>query len=224
MADMPREKIIGIIKRDKIVSILRGVPKDKLIRTIEAIHEGGINAVEVTLNHTSQEAMSESLECILLAREHFGDSMAVGAGTVIDEDDVIRASNAGALFIVSPNTDERAIKMTRSLGMVSLPGAYTPTEICEAYRWGADFVKVFPLEKSTAAGYIRNLKGPLAHIPLIAVGGVGTDNLDDVMKAGACGVGIGKNIAGAYVKDYVGDDFKKITASARAYTEILKKY
>ncbi len=221
---MTRESIIEAIKRDKIVSILRGVPKDKLIRTIEAIHEGGVNAVEITLDHTSESAIANSLDCITLAREHFGDEVAIGAGTVIDEDDAVRVSNAGALFVVSPNADERAIKKTRTLGMVSLPGAYTPTEICAAYRWGADFVKVFPLEKATAASYIKSLKGPLAHIPLIAVGGVSPDNLDEVMSAGACGVGIGRNIAGAFVKDYDGDDFKKITASAKAFTDILKKY
>lgn len=221
---LSREIIAGTIKKEKIVSILRGVPRDKLIKTIEAIHKGGVSSVEITLNHTSNESYAESLACISMAREYFGDSCILGAGTVISEDDVINASNAGACFIVSPNTDERAIKKTRELNMVSLPGAYTPSEICNAYTWGADFVKVFPLNKENAVSYMTALNGPLAHIPKLAVSGVDLTNLEDVMKAGAVGVGIGKNIAGGFVKDYVSDeDFEKITSSAKQYTQILSK-
>ena len=220
-----REKIIETIKKEKIVSILRGIPCDKIVKTIEAIHKGGVSAVEITLNHTSEKALEESLECIRTARAHFGKQALIGAGTVIDADDVVKAANAGADFIVSPNTNEQAIKKTRELGLVSLPGAYTPTEICQAYSWGADFVKVFPLDSLTCVKYIKALKGPLAHIPLVAVSGVSTDNLADVMNAGACGVGIGQNIAGAFVKDFTCDaDYEKITANAKAFTDVLKNF
>lgn len=220
-----RERIISTIRSEKIVSILRGIPNDKLIRTIEAIHKGGISCVEITLNHSTQESYRETLDAIALARKHFGNDCMLGAGTVVNEDDVIAANNAGARFIVSPNTDERSIRKTRELMMVSLPGAYTPSEICNAYAWGADFVKVFPLEKSTAASYMTALNGPLAYIPKIAVAGVSLENLEEVMKAGAVGIGIGKNIAGAFVKDYNTDaDFEKITENAAKYISVLKNF
>lgn len=220
-----RERIIETIKKEKIVSILRGIPADKLIKTIEAIHKGGISCVEVTLNHTSPENLKASLDAISLASAHFGKDAMIGAGTVITAEDVELAAKAGAKFIVSPNTNREAIVRTRELGLVSLPGAYTPTEICNAYAYGADFVKVFPLEASTAVKYVKALKGPLAHIPLVAVSGVSVDNLEDVIKAGACGVGIGQNIAGAFVKDFTSDaDFEKITANAKAFRDILAKF
>ncbi len=159
---------------------------------------------------------------ISMIKERFGDAVEVGAGTVLDCNDVCAAKNAGATFLISPNTDESVIKTTKKLGLVSLPGAYTPSEICNAYNWGADFVKVFPIVGNPEE-YIKAIKAPLKHIPVLAVGGVNLDNAASVFKAGACGIGISSGLVKANeVEKFETDkDFAVITERTKKYMEII---
>ena len=114
--------------------------------------------------------------------------MVVGAGTVLDPEAARNAVLAGAKFILSPTLDPDVIKTTKSLGVISIPGAYTASEILCAYKNGADIVKVFP---ATSPSYIKDIAGPLPQIPLLPTGGITLENIKDFKKAGAVGFGIG---------------------------------
>ncbi|MBR4949656.1 MAG: bifunctional 4-hydroxy-2-oxoglutarate aldolase/2-dehydro-3-deoxy-phosphogluconate aldolase, partial [Clostridia bacterium] len=121
-------------------------------------------------------------------------------------------------FIISPDTCESVIKKTVELGLVSIPGALTPTEVETAHRYGADFVKVFPVN-FMGPSYIKALKAPLSHIRLLAVGGIDENNMKDYMSAGACGFGVATGIVN---KTAIADgDFDAVTRLALKYTERL---
>ena len=216
-------RVIDKIKKTKIIAILRALPEDKIIPTVKAILDGGVDIVEVTFDHTSQQALEKTPRMIKMIKEHFGDEVEVGAGTVLDCNDVCAAKNAGATFLISPNTDEGVIKTTKKFGLVSLPGAYTPSEICNAYNWGADFVKLFPITGNPEE-FIKAVKAPLKHIPMLAVGGVTLANTEAVLKAGAAGIGIGSGLVkAADVEKYESDeDYKKITDRTKKYVAIVK--
>ena len=125
------------------------------------------------------------------------------------------ARDAGAKYIISPNTDEKVIKKTNECGMVSIPGALTPTEIQYAHACGADFVKLFPAD-NLGIGYIKAVLAPLSHIKLLAVGGVNENNLKDFLNVGVKGVGIGSNIT---KKELIKQgQYDEITKLAKKYT------
>ena len=146
--------------------------------------------------------------------------MYIGAGTVLTEKQVDMTKAAGGCFIISPNTDEAVIAHTRLEGMVSIPGALTPTEIVTAHKAGADFVKLFPVS-SLGASYIKAVSAPLSHIKLLAVGGVTPENMDEYFAAGAVGFGIGANIVDKKLVE--AEDYAGITALAEKYTKAAEK-
>ncbi len=217
-----QKRVIEKIKKTKMIAILRALPEDKIIPTVKAILDGGADLVEVTFDHTSPEALAKTPKMISMIKNHFGDAVEVGAGTVLDCNDVCAARNAGATFLISPNSDESVIKTTKKLGLVSLPGALTPSEICNAYNWGADFVKVFPIIGKPDE-YIKAIKAPLKHIPMLAVGGVNLENTAAVFNAGACGIGIGSGLVKATeVEEFkTAKDFAVITERTKKYMEII---
>ncbi len=179
------------LMQNRIIAILRGASKEKLLGLAQAIYKGGIKNIEITLVHQSEETVKESLEKINMLA-NCGLDINVGAGTVLTEKQVRQAYEAGAKYIISPDSKESVIKVTKELGLVSIPGALTPCEIAAAYDWGADIVKVFPIN-SLGLGYFKAIKAPLAHIPMAAVGGVNAENIADYFKAGAASVGVGGN-------------------------------
>ena len=131
------------IKKEKIIAIVRGISSDKMLDLGMAFRKGGIKCMEVTFDQSSKEGIEETLKSIRLLAEKGGD-LCVGAGTVMTVEQVRMAFEAGAKYIISPNVDERVIKETKKLGMVSIPGALTATEAAFAYECGADIVKIFP--------------------------------------------------------------------------------
>ena len=188
-----REQVIQTIEKEKIVVIVRGVERQKLIPLAEAMYEGGIRLLEVTYSANGAVSDEDTAENIRMLSEHFGDRMYIGAGTVIKPEQVDLTKAAGGKFIISPDAYEAVIKRTRELDMVSLPGALTATEIQAAHRAGADFVKMFPIT-NMGTEYVKAVKAPLSHIRLLAVGGVDQNNIKDYLKAGVCGFGVGSNI------------------------------
>lgn len=166
-----------------VVAILRGISHEEALGCVEAFSRAGIKGIEVTFNTPGAPAIIESL-----ARLH--PELCIGAGTVLSVDDVIRAHNAGARFILSPDTNRDVIAATKQRGLISVPGAFTATEVLAASRAGADIVKIFPAGKAGAA-YIKDLLGPLNGFRFMAVGGVSLENTADFFRAGACSVGIG---------------------------------
>ena len=188
-----REQTIELIKRHKVISIVRGIPLDSMRKLAEALMRGGINLIEVTFAQDAPESWQDTCESIKLLNTM---GICAGAGTVITLEQLEMAKNAGARYIISPNADEDIIRATRSMNLVSIPGALTPTEIVHAYNWGADFVKVFPVS-TLGSAYIKAVSAPLKHIPLLAVGGITADNMGEFLKAGCKGVGVGGNLANA---------------------------
>ena len=129
------------------------------------------------------------------------------------------AASAGAKYIISPDTNIDVIKRTRELGLVSMPGALTPTEILTAYNNGADFVKLFPIANLGPA-YVKAVRAPISHVPMMAVGGVNETNLREYLDLGMCGAGIGGNLVN---KKWVENgEFEKITEVARTMVSIAK--
>ena len=188
-----RENIIKAIKENKIIVIVRGVQREKLIPLTEALYEGGIRLLEVTYSADGRVSDQSTAENIKMLCEHFREEMYIGAGTVLTQKQVSLTKDSGGKFIISPDTYKEVIEKTRELDLVSLPGAMTPSEIQQAHRFGADFVKLFPAA-NLGTGYIKAIKAPLSHIDLLAVGGINESNLSEYLKAGVCGVGVGANI------------------------------
>jgi len=209
-----REDIIQKVLDTKIVAIVRGVYDQDCINLAKALCAGGIELLEVTFDQSMPEALVRTSETIRRLVEELGDKMAFGAGTVTSLEMLELAKNAGAQFIVSPDTNEEVIKATVAAGLVSMPGAMTPTEIVTAHRYGADFVKVFPTSNLGAA-YIKAIRGPINHIRLLAVGGVNEKNIGEFMKAGVNGAGVGGNLVN---KQWIANgEFDKITALAEIF-------
>ncbi len=166
----------------KLIAIIRGASPDHIMPIAEVLYEGGIRLLEITMNS------AEPLKVIKQVAVKMGDRMMIGAGTVLDKEIAAAAVSAGARFILSPTLDEELIQATRKLGATSIPGAFTPTEIYRAFKAGADIVKVFP---ALSPSYIRDLKGPLPHIPLLPTGGITLGNISEFNRTGVVGFGIG---------------------------------
>ena len=213
-----REQVIEWIEKYKVVTIVRGVASDRLIPLAEAMYEGGIRLLEVTFSANGSVSDEETAKNIELLSKHFEGRMFIGAGTVLTEKQVELTQKAGGRFIISPDTCEEVIKKTRELGMVSMPGALTPSEIMSAHRWGADFVKLFPIT-NMGVDYVKAVKAPLSHIRFLAVGGIDEKNMQDYLDAGVCGFGVGSNIVSKKLIE--AGDFAAITALAKKYTEVI---
>ncbi len=181
------------IKKDRLIAIIRGIAPKDLADVGHALLRGGIHFAEVTFSHGDGASAEQTLQSIQILKGEFGENLHVGAGTVLSAQEVEAAVYAGAEYIISPNTEQAVIQKTKALDAVSIPGAMTPTEIVAAYALGADFVKVFPAGNLGPA-YIKAIRGPAPHIPLLAVGGIDADNLREFLQAGVCGFGIGGNL------------------------------
>lgn len=215
-----KSKVIKSIEENKIIVIVRGVDKENLIPLAEAMYEGGIRLLEITYSATGAVSDEETAANIRMLSDHFEDRMFIGAGTVLSTKQVKLTRDAGGKFIISPDTCKEVIELTSQLGLVSMPGALTPTEIQAAHRFGADFVKLFPVT-SLGKEYVKAVKAPLSHIKLLAVGGIDENNMTDYLKAGVSGFGIGSNIVDK--KLVASGDYGKITELAKEYVKVVSK-
>ena len=213
-----RDQIIHTIEREKIITIVRGIEREKLVFLAEAMYKGGIRLLELTYDATGAVSDEQTAKNIELLAEHFEGKMYIGAGTVITEKQVELTKAAGGSFIISPDTYGAVIEKTRNLEMVSMPGALTPTEIQAAHRYGADYVKLFPVT-SLGIDYVKAIKAPLSHIKLLAVGGINENNMSDYLKAGISGFGIGSNIVDKKLVE--ANDFSRISQLAEKYTRVI---
>ncbi len=213
-----KNEVIKSLEQNKIIAIFRGIPKDKILNTAEALYEGGVRLVEVTYSADKTVSDEETAEIIKMLVENFKGRMFIGAGTVFTKKQVMLTKKAGGSFIVSPNVDKNIIAKTVKEGLVSIPGAFTPTEICDANKFGADFVKLFPVA-GLGADYVKAIKAPLNHIKMLVVGGITPDKIKEYSLAGACGFGLASNIIDS--KCVEAGDWQAITQRAKAYTENL---
>lgn len=188
------------ILKHKVVAIIRNANPKDVMKIANALKDGGVKILEITLNSP------RALNVIEEVSNELGDQLLIGAGTVLDPETARAALSSGAKFILSPTLNIETIKMTKRYGAVSIPSGFTPTEILTAYENGGDIIKVFPA--SIGPGYIKDIRGPLPQIPLLPTGGVNLDNIKDFLNAGAVGFGIGsalvntkKEITEAYLTE-----------------------
>ena len=170
------------ILNHKIVAILRGMPPKEIMNIANALYDGGIRILEITLNSENALPVIEQLS------HAFKDKMLIGAGTVLNTAGAANAINAGAAFLISPSLDIAVIKAAKDAGVVSIPGAFTPTEILGAHNSGADIVKIFPC---LDAAYVKNILAPLNHIRVMPTGGIDASNIKTFASTGAVAFGIG---------------------------------
>ena len=215
-----KQKAIEFIKDNKIIVIVRGVAKDSLLKTAEAMYEGGIRLIEITYDAKGIVKNEETAEMISLLDNHFKGDMLIGAGTVLTPEQVRLTKEAGGKYIISPDTFTDVIKETVKEGLISMPGAMTPSEAQAAFREGADFVKLFPID-NLGISYAKAIMAPLSHIPFLAVGGVDENNIKDYLNIGISGFGIGSSIV---KKDLISaGKFNEITELAKKYVNAIKE-
>lgn len=216
---MKNNEIVKELEQEKIIVIIRGADKEKLIPLVDALCEGGIGFAEVTFSADGSVSDEQTAAEIKSLADKFKGKMRIGAGTVLTKRQVKLAKAAGAEFIVSPDVNPEVIKATKKAGMVSIPGALTPTEVRMAARFGADFVKLFPV---TAFGpdYLKTLSAPLSDVKFLAVGGISLEDIPTYLSAGATGFGIGGAIAPKKLLN--ADDFDGITEIAKRFTNAAK--
>jgi 2-dehydro-3-deoxyphosphogluconate aldolase/(4S)-4-hydroxy-2-oxoglutarate aldolase len=205
--------MIDRFRKLPLLGILRGGDFDVVDPLVECVVGAGLETFEITLNTPGALAMIERMRVVA------GDRLQVGAGTVIEAEQVGRALDAGATFIVSPTLDPAVVAECVRRRVPTFPGAFTPTEIHAAWRAGAAMVKLFPA-KAVGPAYIKEVKGPFAEIDILACGGVSADNLADFFAAGASAVAFGGSVfrpewiaAGAF--DRIGAEVRRLVSAFR---------
>ncbi len=186
--------IIVKIEQHRLIAIIRGIYGDNLIKLSNALYNGGIRLLEITFNQAEPDCLKKTAGAIAELNSSMAQKMLFGAGTVLNLEQAAAAMDAGAHYIISPNTDEKIIRFTKENGMISIPGAMTPSEMCNAVELGADFVKVFPAAE-LGCKYMSGIMSPLNHIKFLAVGGVNEANLQNFLSIGYKGAGIGSYLS-----------------------------
>ena len=213
------EQIKNVIRKEKLIAIVRGVESEKCIRIAQALYDGGIRLMEITYDQKRPEGWEDTARTIGAVGKAFEGKMYVGAGTVTCPELAELTHKYGGRFIISPDMNPEVIRRTVELGMVSIPGAMTPTEVMQAHRAGAHFVKMFPAG-TLGVGYFKAVKAPISHVELLVVGGVDEKNVADFLAAGAAGAGIGGNLVNAaWVR---AGEYEKITQTAKALVAAVK--
>ena len=195
-----------------LIAIVRTDVEADFGRVAEALAEGGIRAMEITLNTPG------ALPAISAIRRALSPALRVGAGTILGPEDARAAHEAGAEFIVTPTLQPETIAYCRQQGLPIACGCLTPTEALAAHQAGADFIKLFPAD-TLGPAYVRALRAPLPFLRIIPTGGVSLDNLAAYIQAGSAGVALGGNLVGkAALRDR---DWAALTATAREYVQAL---
>lgn len=199
LENMEKHKIVAIVRLDDL-STARHIT--------EALVEGGIRAIEFTLTNP------DAVATIAAMRKTVDETVAIGAGSVTTPDQVGAVADAGAQFVVSPVSKRDVIAACAERDLPAMPGAFTPTEIQQAWEWGASVVKVFPANH-LGMRYIKDIKAPLPHLRLMPTGGVNADNIREFLDQGAFAVGVGSSLIN---NDAVADrDWKRLRENAGRY-------
>jgi 2-dehydro-3-deoxyphosphogluconate aldolase/(4S)-4-hydroxy-2-oxoglutarate aldolase len=212
---MDKQQILSSIIGIGVVPVVRTSSAESAIKAIEAIYRGGIRAAEITMT------VPGAIRALEKVADQFGDSIVLGAGTVLDPETARACMLAGAQFFVTPALNLKTIELTQRYSKPIMPGALTPTEVVTAWQAGADVVKVFPCSAVGGAKYIKALKGPFPQIEMIPTGGVNLETTAGFLQAGACAVAVGGElIDGQTIKEGKYEIFED---RARQYLEIVRK-
>lgn len=197
-----------------VVAIIRSADSSRLVDVAEALVAGGVDVMEVTFTVPHAPRVLEQVA------DRLGSKILLGAGTVLDAATARTAMLAGAEFIVSPVVNTEVIACCRRYSKLSMPGAFTPTEILAAWEAGADVVKVFPSE-ITGPAYLKAVRAPLPQVRLMPTGGVNLETAADYLRAGACALGVGGSLVEA--KAIAVGDMNRIETLARQYVSIVRQ-
>ena len=208
---MHKTDVIKQIREIGVIPVVRATTAEEAMRAIDAIREGGISVIEITMT------VPNAFSLIELVTGRFGSDALVGAGTVLDVETAKSCIASGAQFIVSPALNFDTIAYCREQNVTVMPGALTPTEVVQAWNAGADFVKVFPAGAVGGPGYLKALKAPLPQIDLVPTGGVSLENAADFIRAGAAALGVGADLVDIKAESSL------ITERAKQFVEIVRQ-
>ncbi len=210
--DSQRHATRARIERLGAVAVVRLPSTEAALRVADALHAGGVTALEITVT------VPDAFSVIAALVQRFGDEVCVGVGTVLDEATVRAAVQAGAQYVVSPVLRSAVIARAHELGVPAMPGAVTPTELLAAHEAGADVVKVFPAD-TLGPGYLKSVLAPMPFLRLMPTGGVTPENVALWLSAGAVAVGLGGALVDAAL--VAAGDWAGITARARRVADAV---
>ena len=203
---MNREEIVDKITELKAVAVIRMEDPSKLIRVAEAIHNGGVKAIEITMT------VPNAIETIALASKEIGNKVLIGVGSILTPEMALKAIDAGAQYVVSPIFKSEIIKTSHDNNIPAMPGTFTPTEAQMAYEAGADIIKLFPADV-LGMNFIKGIKAPMPHLKVMPTGGVSLTNAGDWLNAGACAVGVGSALLDKQAIHY--ENYSVLTENAK---------
>ena len=210
-----KAEVLETIRRIGIIPVVRAKSADEAMQAIDAIREGGISVLEITMTVPGAVSVIEQVTA------RFGNDALVGAGTVLDAETAKACIASGAQFVVSPALNLDTIAYCREQDVAIMPGALTPTEVVQAWNAGADFVKVFPAGAVGGPSYLKSLKAPLPQIELVPTGGVSLKTAADFIKAGAAALGVGADLVD--IKAIREGQSSLITERARQFVDIVRQ-
>jgi len=217
---MKTEELREQVRKNIVIAAMRSIYGDDLMHAVEIFVKHGIRMIEVTFDQADPDALRKTSKCIAALKEKFGSSILVGAGTVMEDEQVIAAREAGAEYILSPDTNTEIIRKAAELGLPSIPGAMTPSEVATAWHNGAAVVKLFPAG-NLGVGYCKSICAPLDNVLLLPMGGVNKDNakefmaIDNVIGLGMANALVDKKLIAAH-------DWAGLEAKTKDFMETLK--
>ena len=212
---MKKPEVIKQIKDIGVIPVVRATTADEAMRAIDAIREGGISVLEITMT------VPGAIKVIEEVANRYGKDAIVGAGTVLDPETATTCISSGAQFVVSPALNLETIACCRALDIAVMPGGLTPTEVVQAWNAGADFVKVFPAGAVGGPSYLKALRAPLPHIALVPTGGVSLKTAGDFIRAGAAALGVGADLVD--INAIREGEGALITERAKHFMEIVRE-
>jgi len=212
---MDRESLLRRVLDCGIVAVVRSQSSSQLVEVCRALADGGVTVAEITFT------VPDALEVLKAVKRELGSRILLGAGTVLDTETARAAILAGAEYLVSPTLNLDVIRLTRRYGKLSMPGAFTPTEILAAHEAGADIIKIFPAEV-VGPGYFKAIHGPLPQVRLMPTGGVDLTTAEKFLASGACCLGLGSQMVDA--KAVAAGDMETIRQNAAKYRAIVDGY
>ena len=216
---MNKPEIEAAIRRSRVIALMRGFEPETCLRLAEAFAKGGIGVVEVTFDQQHRESWRNTAAAIKAIGERFAGTLAVGAGTVMNAEQLSMMEQSGGAFMVAPNVNAPLLRECVRRGLVAISGAMTPSEAVEGWEAGASFVKIFPANV-LGVDYIKAIRAPLGHIPMVAFQGITPDNIGDFIAAGCVGAGVGGKLSN---KEWIAaGEWEKITAVASELVEKAK--
>jgi 2-dehydro-3-deoxyphosphogluconate aldolase / (4S)-4-hydroxy-2-oxoglutarate aldolase len=212
---MTKQEVARKVAEIGIVPVIRASSAKQGMMAAEAVCEGGITVVEITMT------VPGAIELIAQLARSMGSTVLVGAGTILDAGTAQRCVDVGAEFLVSPGFDLETVKFANRVGKLIMAGGLTPTEVVTAWKAGSDLVKVFPCGTVGGAKYIKALKAPLPHIPMIPTGGVNLNTAAEFIQAGSAALGVGGELVSAAA--LASGNTNEIVENARKFVAIVRE-